>query len=302
MITMRQLEALSAVIEHQTVTEAARFMNLSQPALSKLISNLEYRTGLPLFRRVKRRLVPTEEALILHEKAGALFTGLGELDRLALDLRNLTVGRLQIVSLAALGRQMVPQALASHLDRRGDIEVGLHLHSSHTVNAWAINQQADLGLTMIPLAHPAVETTRLCRVPAVCVLPVGHRLQRRRRIEARDLDGEAFVSFTAEAAIRREMDAVFDRLGVQRQLRLETYTSESACALVSAGLGVALADPFTAHGLASHGELVMKPFEPAIEYEFFLLRPRHRSPSRMVDAFAAHLHQELDRHRSAMPL
>src|SRR5690606_34681617 len=51
MVTMRQLEAFCAVIDHHTVTEAARFMRLSQPAVSKLVSSLEEDTGLSLFSR-----------------------------------------------------------------------------------------------------------------------------------------------------------------------------------------------------------------------------------------------------------
>lgn len=296
MITMRQLEALQAVIDHQTVTEAAHAMHLSQPALSKLISNLEYRTGLTLFHRVKRRLIPTDEAHILREKANTLFSGLHELDRIAGELRNLSAGRMQIVCLFALGRHFMPRTLARFLTGRAEAEVGFHLHSSRTVNAWMINQQADLGLSMIALDHPAVESRRLCRVPAVCVLPPGHPLCDRAVLHAGDLQDQPFISFSADAQIRRSIDREFDALGVSRELHLVAYMSESACALVANGLGVALADPFTAHAFVERGEVVVRPFQPAIHYEFFLLRPRNRPPSLLTQAFAESIDSEMARY------
>lgn len=293
MITMRQLEALNAVIEHRTVTEAARSMHLSQPALSKLISNLEYQTQLTLFRRINRRLVPTDEAMILNDKANSLFDGLKDLSRIALELRNLSAGRMQIACLFALGRRFLPSTLAAFLRDRMNAQVGFHLHNSHIVNSMAVNQQTDLGLSMVALEHPAVESRLLCQVPAVCALPCDHRLCRRERLVARDLQDERFISFGSIAQMRRQIDEVFDSQGVTREMALETYMSESACAMVACGLGLSLVDPLTAHDFVERGELVVRPFEPELLYDFYMLRPRYRPPSQFVDSFIDLLQQDL---------
>lgn len=120
MVSMRQLEAFCAVIDHQTVTGAARFMRLSQPAVSKLVAGLEVETKLNLFRRERRRLVPTEEGLILHQQAQAIFARLRDIGRLSEELRNLECGRLNVVTMTALGRTFLPDAMSSFLrDRPG---------------------------------------------------------------------------------------------------------------------------------------------------------------------------------------
>ncbi len=51
-LNLRQVEAFKAVIEHGTVSRAAEVMNVSQPAISKLVAHLEDDTGLRLFERV----------------------------------------------------------------------------------------------------------------------------------------------------------------------------------------------------------------------------------------------------------
>jgi DNA-binding transcriptional LysR family regulator len=57
-INLRQVEAFKAVIEYGTVSRAAEMLNVSQPAMSKLIAHLEEDTGLRLFDRLKGRLAP----------------------------------------------------------------------------------------------------------------------------------------------------------------------------------------------------------------------------------------------------
>ena len=78
-ITPRQLEAFQAFMEAGTVTGASERMRLSQSAVSKILSGLEYNVGYPLFRREKQRLIPTREAKLLLREVDRIFRGLEEL-------------------------------------------------------------------------------------------------------------------------------------------------------------------------------------------------------------------------------
>lgn len=289
MITMRQLEALRAVIENQTVTGAARFMRLSQPAISKLISNLELETQLTLFRRDRRRLEPTPEALILYEHALGMFDGLNEISRVSMDLRNLKGGRLNIFSLPALGTSVLPDMLSKFMRDHDQAHIGLQVHSSRIVLQAVVSGRVDLGLSMVGTDHPGVDCRVLCKVEAVCALPVGHRLESRDTISVEDLAGESFISFGQEARARELIDLAFEERGVARQQRIETHISETACAFVANGVGISLVDPFTAGDYASRNEILIRPFTPSIPYEFYLLTPRGQPPSLLAQSFIAEL-------------
>ncbi|MCG8542959.1 MAG: LysR family transcriptional regulator, partial [Alphaproteobacteria bacterium] len=62
-LNLRQLEVFHAVITMGSATEAAKLLNTTQPAVSKMIANTEEIIGFDLFKRVNRRLMPTPEAL-----------------------------------------------------------------------------------------------------------------------------------------------------------------------------------------------------------------------------------------------
>ena len=66
-ITFRQIDAFKTVVQTGTVTESARMLGVSQPAVSRLISDLENEVGFKLFERSGRNLKATPEALLLVE-------------------------------------------------------------------------------------------------------------------------------------------------------------------------------------------------------------------------------------------
>ena len=102
MVTVRQLEAFRAVIQHGSVTGAAEALGLSQPAISKALALLETETGLSLFERRNRRLVPTAEALILHGEVDKMFLALTRIVGLSRELKSLAHGQLSVVSTPAI--------------------------------------------------------------------------------------------------------------------------------------------------------------------------------------------------------
>jgi DNA-binding transcriptional LysR family regulator len=73
---------------------------------------------------------------------------------------------------------------------------------------------------------------------------------------------------------------------------VETPLSEIACALVAAGAGVSIVDPFTAHEYSTRGVVALR-FEPALKFQIAALYPSHRPLSAVardfIDGFAAHI-------------
>lgn len=287
--TYRQIEAFKAVMDTGRVTDAGHRLSLSQPAVSKLLTNLETALDMQLFSRTKKRLTPTAEALALRREIDKIFTGVQELTRFADDLRNIRTGELTIVSVMTFGQRHVPRVIAEFLKRHELVNVGLHLRSSAEVADWTASQKADVGISMLPVDHPAIRDEALCEVDAVCVIPNGHRLCTKAHIVPKDLAGENFISFMRDGRLRHVIDGVFEKAHVSRQLRIDTFMSDPACALVAAGVGVSIVDPFTASEYSSTGQLVAKPFRPSVRYQFKLLYPRFREPSLVTQAFVTAL-------------
>ena len=293
MITSRQLEAFRAVMERGTVTAAADRLGVSQPAESKILAGLEREIGYPLFTRLKRRLVATGEARLLAAEVARLYHSIDRIGEVARDIRDGQVGDLHVYSTPSLGRSVLPDVMAGFLERHARAHIVFHVRSSTYVYQKVVDQQIDLGFSMMPFEHPSMIAEELSRAAAVCVVPANHRLARRKVIRPADLRGERFLSFPLDGRMRHLIDAAFEHERVDRRLQIDVYSSVEACTLVARGVGVSIVEPFTARDYRREG-IAIVPFEPRIRYLFRAMRPRLRPPSRLADAFLAavkdHLH------------
>lgn len=288
----RQIEAFRALVLTGSTTRAAEMMYVTQPAVSRLVRDLQHALGLALFEKRGTRLVPTGEALALYAEVERSFVGLDRIAQAAAELRTRRAGVLRIAAMPALANGFLPRFTGRFLAERPKLDLALFGLVSHIVLDWVASAQCDVGFAEASIEHSGVRTERLPPVRFVAVLPAGHRLARRRVLRPRDFAGESFVSMGPSSVSRFRVDAVFADHDVRRVMRVETPLSEIACALVAAGVGVSICEPFTASEYAARG-IVALPFEPAIEFAVAAAFPSHRSvpavAREFTSAFAAHI-------------
>lgn len=282
-MNVRQIEAFRAVMEAGGVTAAAERLRITQPAVSKLIIELERSTRLVLFVRKKRRLVPTQEAQLLFEEIERVFLGVDRIGRYATELREVKTGRAHIACLPGLGVSLVPTVIAQMAADMPAAHLTLHVRSSSMIVDWLLGQRVDLGISLVPVDHPSVEIESLVCTRAVCVLPRGHTLAARSEISPGDLQGQSFISLRRDDAAAEMINRILDDSGTLRNVALETNLSEVACRLVRAGAGISVVDPFTAAQFGD--EIVVRPFVPPARFEVFLLFPAFRPRSKLLESF-----------------
>ncbi|WP_131856860.1 LysR substrate-binding domain-containing protein [Bosea sp. BK604] len=291
MLNTRQLDAFRCVMEAGGISRAAASMNLSQPAVSKLITMLEARLGFVLFRREHQRLVPTAEARVFYEATKSVFGQFNRLEHLASNLKRAGFGHLVVAGVPTAGLSVLPAMISQFQAERQDVSVSLQVQNTPKLIDLAISQQIDAAVSVLPVDDPAVSSENLFRGRWACVLPPGHRLARKDVILPADLAGEPFISLGDEDRMRHLIDDIFAMEGVARILRTSTQLSMAACEFVRVGAGVTLVDPLTA-AAPTNADLVARPFDHPVQFELTLLTPSARPPSAVRDEFIAHLRRE----------
>jgi len=285
-LTFRQLEAFRAVMISGSTARAAELLDVSQPAISRAIGELQEDLGFPLFARVRSRLVPTPEGQLFFTEVRASFAGLDRLRNAAARIRDFGSGSIRMASLAALGSTLVPRALRRFRDLHPQIAITLQIVSSATVRDLVVSGQFELGLAADEVDLSGVDHRVFGSFRAVCAIPAGHRLAGRKRIRVEDLQGEPFIALAPEDRARARMNAVFAAAGVLPEIVVETPNSATVCALALEGIGIGLVNPMAADGFAGRG-LVLLPFEPAVHFQAYLLfRPDQQQPKLVRDLVA----------------
>ena len=117
-LNIRQLSAFCAVMEHGSISEAARILCISQPAVTKSIRLFEEELRIELFKRAGGRLYPSFEAQRLYPTAKKVFEIIAETAAVAQRLRNGQAGRLVIAAGFTLAAKFIPEAIREFHQRR----------------------------------------------------------------------------------------------------------------------------------------------------------------------------------------
>lgn len=283
-LNIKQVEAFYQVFIAGSVTAAAQQLHVSQPAVSRLVADLETAVDLKLFERKNRRLFPTPEGRMLFEEIERTFVGLEKISARAEEIRSFRAGSIRIAVMPALSFSIMPMMIKAFAAKYPNIHVSLNVSGSESVFDWLGSHQMDFGVAALPAHKTVAQMELLPSPPCCCVLPANCALAARNVITPVDLQDAPFISLMASSMLRRRIDEVFQAAGVQRQMIVETPYSLSAMQFVKLGAGVTIVDPFSAQGLMDDS-VVAKPFVPNIPYEFGLLFPGDASLSLAAQKF-----------------
>lgn len=292
MIQSRQLEAFRAVMLTGGMTSAANLVRITQPAISRLIRDLEEETGLQLFDRIGNRLRPTREAGILFKEVTRHFNGIQHIDKVAAELKKSHMGSLRIACYTAPALSFMSGVVQTFIADRPDVSVYLDTVPSQTVLELVSLQHYDLGISILAGDYPGLTVEPVPSFRAVCLLPPGHRLAKQETVHATDLEGESLICLSPVSLLRMQTDAALDSFNVHCARRIESSLALNLCDLVSRGLGIGIVDPFTADYYSAN-PVVQRTFEPNIPYHFALVKPSESSPTRLVSEFRTTLLEAL---------
>lgn len=285
MLNPRQIEAFRTVIVTGGITAAAQALNVTQPAVTRLIQDLQHALGLPLFVKRGSRLVPTNEALSLYREVERQFVGLERIENAARNLRDGRAGSLRVAALPAFNVGFLPRVVGSYLKQKPDLEIAIYGSISSQVVDWVTSGFCELGFAQLPLDFPGIDIEILPAMAPVAVLPTGHRLAAKAVLAPEDFVDEPFISLEQSTQLRYRIDALFSAHRVARQTRVETPLSMIACGLVAAGAGLSVVDPFTAEEYRGKG-VEVRPLRPSVTYDIAIIWGAGRFRSAVAQDFA----------------
>lgn len=282
-ISLRQIEAFRAIIDSGTVSRAAAVLNISQPAVSKLLAHLEDDSGIELFDRINGRLQPTERGMRLYDEVDRIFAGIRQVERAVDSIRREQEGQLVVGVMPALAGSFVQRTVRALLAKRPGLYVSIITHSSVVLGEWLSNRQIDVALVGHRPEKAAIVTEAFMRMDLACVLPIGHRLTALARLTPEDLREERFIAFASGSQTRRAVDAAFEQYGLRPNVVLDASTSPMVGEFVASGLGVSIMHPLLYETV--HGAVEIRPFDPPTPYEFYLCRSQELRNPGIVQAF-----------------
>jgi len=142
----RALLAFRQTMLTGSVTRAAAQLGRTQPAISRLLKELEEDVAFRLFERVRGRLVPTPEGRLFFEEVQRSFRGLDRLGEVAAEIRQGRHGTLRLAAMPAAAASFLPGVLRRFAATSPGMAVDVAVQSSVEVVRLVQLQESDLGL------------------------------------------------------------------------------------------------------------------------------------------------------------
>ncbi|MEX3007626.1 LysR family transcriptional regulator [Hoeflea sp. TYP-13] len=272
-MNLRQLEAFRATMRSGSITAAAEILHISQPSVSRLISDLEASVGFPLFLRAGRGLTATVEARRFYRAVEGMFVGIDRLQDLANTIRNTAGGVVSMGIIPSLASIEAPKVVNELYQKRSDIQIMIYERNTPSIVDAVQMQQFDLGIVGRQPPYGGVETLFQTTIPYVCLIPETHELVGEPGpVDLNELaDQETFVTFGG--VFPDEMLGMDQALSqrLQSRSRLSAANMPVAASLVRETGAFAIVDPFSAEMAVRLGGVAFRPLRQKLNYNIAVI-------------------------------
>ncbi|MGC4378838.1 LysR family transcriptional regulator [Fictibacillus sp. Mic-4] len=252
------LNIFMKVAEKMNITEAAKELFISQPAVSKAVKNLEKDLNVKLFIRDKLKgLMLTEagkEILILARQIKGIEN---KIYQVADRENNLLSGKIKVGSFPAASTNILPRAIASFRAKYPLVAIELLEGTSNQIKEWVEDRTADIGIVSSPF--DPFEHEILSNDHMVAIIPRHHRLHQEKKIDLLAYPNELiFCKGGHEIAIAK----VFQKNDIEFKENLTVQNAETLVNMVKNNLGIGVISAFTLSSV-SH-QLLVKDIHPGV--------------------------------------
>jgi DNA-binding transcriptional LysR family regulator len=234
------LRAFLAVLETGSFHKAAEQLNLSQPALSRRIKQLEETLGAPLLERTTRRVAAT---IVGRELQPLLVRLLDELESSVLSMSatgKLQHGQVTIACVPTAAFYFLPQVIRQFHAAHPNIRIRiLDLSASEGLKSVA-QGECEFGISMLGSADPELTFTPLMDDPFVLACHRDHPLAARKSVEWGDLSHELLIGVSRHSGNRTILDNALANANVRLNWFYEVNHLSTSLGLVETGIGISV--------------------------------------------------------------
>lgn len=288
--SLRQLRAFVAVATSGSFSRAADTLALTQPAVSRNVTELEQVLGLQLLHRTTREVELTEAGRLL---LGNVTRVLEDLDACLLEVQGLATqrkGRVKVASSPTLSAHLLPQCIARGRQLSPDVNIQLLDRIQSDVLLSVRSGEVDFGVVIDPSEKQDLHAQAILSEPFCLVCLSSDRLARKKEVHWAELAGQPLVLLDHASGSRRLIDAALQSHGAAAPVVQDVGHTTTIYSMVEQGLGLsvvpqlAIPDDWkkraaTPAKAAGEAVLVSRKLVPQVQRSIMLVRRQQRELS-----------------------
>lgn len=210
-LKLKQLRLLVSISDQSSILHAAKQLNISQPAATKMVKDLETDFGVQLFNRTNRGVMPTifGEALIKHGKL--ILAQISHAAQELGDLNEGTGGRIVVGTLLAASAMLLPQTIRKLHEQRPNVTISIREGTNDVLIPALRAGELDFVVGRLPQYRHRQEVIqeRLYDEQICIVARADHPLLGNGEIAFEDLANYKWILPLQDTTLRRQIDREF---------------------------------------------------------------------------------------------
>jgi|TARA_R100000935_G_C2831375_1_gene165285 DNA-binding transcriptional LysR family regulator len=288
-VKLQQLSVFREVMATGSVSQAARRLGRTQPAISLSLRELEASLGITLFEREGRRLIPVPEAYYLLAEADEVLDRLSTVSRTMKSLGDAASGNLKVAAMPGPSSYLFPGYISRVLGDFRDIKLTLTMRSSQQILELVATQSIDFGFADLDFQlekRKGLLTAETFSARCFCALPQAHPLAQKAALSWEDLHDQPMGGLHSAHWLQKRIHMAFQGHGARYNQIIESQFFIPLLQFVSQGQCCAIVDPMTVaseqQSRLNGDALVFRPLAQDLRYDCAIFVPRLRPMSQLA--------------------
>ena len=243
-LTLHQLKAFQAIAKYQSITKAAEAMNMTQPAVSIQLKNLQEQFSVPLTEIIGKKIHITEFGQELVDTADRIFSEMNSIETKMLELKGLLGGKIRISSVST-GKYIIPYLMADFMKIHPHVDISLEVSNRYNVLAHLQENSTDLALVSLWPDDLDLESISIAENNWYLACAFDKVDFYKKEIEQENWSKIPMILREKGSGTRTMMEKFFSDRDIHVESKMELATNEAVKQAVMAGLGISVLSNFS---------------------------------------------------------
>lgn len=297
-MTLRHMRILCALFENDcNTTKTAAALNMTQPAVSQAIHEMEDFYGTKLFERIGRRLSVTDAGRALLRKAKHISSLFDDAER---ELREIDArGKISVGATLTIGALFLPKFAAEYTEENPGTEIRSLVAPTNVLEQKVLSYELDFAL-IEGIAHDPDLVIEDFMDDELCVVAApGGKYSPEQIISTEEFKNEKILVREASSGTREVFDHATEKAGFRIEPLWESFSTTAIIHAAICGLGIAVIPFRMAYPYIDYGALIRIRVEGLdLRRKFFLIRHREKQ----LSASAREFLEFCNNHDSELPV
>lgn len=259
-LNFNHLKALQAVAKYESITKAAKSLDMTQPAVSVQLKNLQDQFDVPLTEVIGKKVHITEFGLELVEMSERIFSEMNQIEQRMKELKGLLAGKIRI-SAVSTGKYIIPYLISEFMKLHPHVEISLEVSNRYKVLAHLEENSTDLAFLSISPEDLDLDSVTLAENKWYLACFPEHSEKFQSLID-QDKWGEIpFILREKGSGTRVIIERFFEDRDIAIKSRMELSTNEAVKQAVMAGLGVSVLSLYSMRSEVADGRIKLLEFK-----------------------------------------